>query len=249
MSAFKKLADALTFEVAFNTGSSCIQIKHLEEFLTNTRIRNRRNRLEDCEPPKRLYNSDLIYHYQLGQSTIHPALKFISFYHVLEHYFNIVYTEKMIQKIRDLITKPSFSPKRDIDIEKVIKEVKYNFKVESESNSAKNEIEALKLVIIQFIDLDSLRESLNELDPDVVSYYSNHVVDFSQGTNIDFNDARSLPGKLANRIYKTRNAVIHSKAYEKERYIPFEHESQLIREIPLIQFMAEEVILKTSEVF
>ncbi|MFD2116698.1 hypothetical protein ACFSTH_19985 [Paenibacillus yanchengensis] len=245
---FKNLGNSLTFEVSFNTGITCIQIRYIDELLSNTKIRTRRNRLSDCEAPKRMYESDLIYHYLLGQSSHHLEMKFLSFYHVLEHYFNIVYTKNMVQKIQDLITKPSFSPKRETDIEKLIKEVKNNFKIESESHSAKSEIEALKLVMNQYVDIESLKMCLLDFDTDLLNYYSNNIVEFSQGTQIDFNDLRSLPGKLAQRIYKTRNALIHSKAYEKERYISFEHEGQLLREIPLIQSIAEEIIIKTSKI-
>lgn len=244
---FKKLADSLTFELAYNTGYAITQMKYIEEYPVSLRV-NRRNNLEESEAPKREYNSDLIYHYQLGLSTHHPALKFISFYHILEYYFNIVYTEKMIENVKFLITKPSFSAKRDTDIDRLIKEIRNNFKIEPESNSAKNEIEALKLVLNNYLDLESLITSIKGYDEDLYRYYSSKKVDFSQGVIINFNDVKSAYGNLANRIYKTRNAVIHSKAYERERYIPFEHESQLLKEIPLIQFIAEEIILKTSRI-
>jgi hypothetical protein len=73
-------------------------------------------------------------------------------------------------------------------------------------------------------------------------------VQFSQGSTINFKDDKSVFGNIANRIYKTRNAVMHSKANETERYIPFEHENRLLKEIPLIQSLAEEIIMRTSEI-
>ena len=104
------------------------------------------------------------------------------------------------------------------------------------------------MVLKKFIDLENLVTSIKELDPELITYYSSKKVGFSQGSSINFKDEKSAFGNLANRIYKTRNAVIHSKAYEEERYIPFEHENQLLKEIPLIQLIAEEVILRTSKI-
>ncbi|MBY3618002.1 hypothetical protein HGO21_00425 [Acinetobacter sp. CUI P1] len=244
---FNVFADSITFEIAFNTGFSMTQVKNLEEFSIPKRV-GRRNKIDDCEAPKRKYNRDLIYHYQLGVSTYHPALKFISFYHVLEHFFNIVYLDNMSTRIKKIVTRPDFSPKRDEDIHKLISSIRNGFRIEADSNTAKNEIESLKLVLKKYVDVDSLKNALNEYDSQLVQYYSKTKVSFSQGEIINFNDIKSVYGSLANRIYKTRNAVIHSKAFEKERYVPFEHENQLLKEIPLILFVAEEIILATSEI-
>ena len=60
-----------------------------------------------------------------------------------------------------------------------------------------------------------------------------------------------LPKKIAARIYKTRNALVHHKsntARLKERgiYHPFKDEAELSNEIPLMRFVAEAIIIKTA---
>ena len=61
-----------------------------------------------------------------------------------------------------------------------------------------------------------------------------------------------LPKKLAARIYKTRNALVHNKSNEtrlSERglYKPFKDKEELSKEIPLMRFLAESIIVNSSE--
>ena len=65
------------------------------------------------------------------------------------------------------------------------------------------------------------------------------------------NTSDKLPKKIAARIYKTRNALVHHKsntARLKERgiYHPFKDEAELSNEIPLMRFVAEAIIIKTA---
>lgn len=84
-----------------------------------------------------------------------------------------------------------------------------------------------------------------------LSYYVGNTVHFAKGDKINFYDDSEdkIYDSMANRIYKTRNAVIHSKLDEEDRYIPFRHETELHKEIPLVQGIAEVIIIFTSEIF
>ena len=57
--------------------------------------------------------------------------------------------------------------------------------------------------------------------------------------------------KLAARIYKTRNALVHSKSNESrlnERgvYNPFANSQELTMEIPLMRYISEAIIINSA---
>ena len=53
-------------------------------------------------------------------------------------------------------------------------------------------------------------------------------------------------GLIASRIYKVRNAIVHSKKQTFGAFIPFKHDRALSYEIPLVKCVAEEVIDNNS---
>lgn len=115
------------------------------------------------------------------------------------------------------------------------------------------ELEALELTIKRFVSLEQLHEDLANYRPDLIAYYKSHEISFSNGDAIDLDNYTSdkLPKKIAARIYKTRNALVHHKsntARLKERgiYHPFKDEAELSNEIPLMRFVAEAIIIKTA---
>lgn len=245
---YKTRADAVMFNISFNTGIAITQVKYIDEYFGRPRQGNTRSTFENIEAPKRKYISDLVYHYQMGLGTYHPTLKFISFYHVIEHFFQKVFYEELVNTVRSELTSPRFSVKRDGDINKLIKSIKNRIRLDNESNTAKNENEALLLTLVRYVDLEKLTTALNEMDSNLLDYYTNHNVEFSNGPKINFyQDDDKVYKEIARRIYKTRNAVIHSKSDDSERYIPFKHEGQLLKEIPLLQTIAEEIIISTSK--
>lgn len=247
---FKERTDALLFNIALNTGKSIIPVKYFDDVFDNTRLFNRRSSLQQMESPQRKYISDLVYYYQLGISTHDPSQKFISFYHVIEYFFNKVYSDSLVESVRNDITSPKFSVKRDADINRLIKDIKKKIKIDSETNNIKSEYEALRLTLKKYIDIDKLKYEIVKNDETYIDYYINTVVPFSQGNKVNFqeSDVDKIFNSIANRIYKTRNAVIHSKLNEKSRYIPFRHEAELSKEIPLIKSIAEEIIISTSDI-
>ena len=55
-----------------------------------------------------------------------------------------------------------------------------------------------------------------------------------------------LIGKICNRIYKVRNALVHSKDDEEIKYIPQKDDPHIVVEIELIKYLAQEIIIETS---
>jgi hypothetical protein len=212
------------------------------------RIRRARN-VEELDAPRRSYTSDLVYHYQMGVATDNPATEYLSYYHVAEHFFDEVFNDDLIERVQDTITRPDFSYKNKRNIQRLLKEVTGRIKIRDERVTF-NEQEALRLIIERHVDVDELYQEIKSYDESLLHHYKSNKVSFSDGNvvNLEDPDVPRTVEAIARRIYKTRNAIVHSKEGERGRYIPFRHDRILVREVPLIRFIAESVILSTSEI-
>ncbi len=94
----------------------------------------------------------------------------------------------------------------------------------------------------------SLRDKLEAIQDTLVAYYSANVVSFSGGDpfNLLADDSAEILAQLGRRVYKTRNAVVHSKEGGKPRYRPFRHDQELARELPLMRLLAEEIVINSA---
>jgi len=201
------------------------------------------------DPPRRHYISDLVHHYQLAVGADNPFLEFISYYHVAEHFFETVFNQDLVEKIRNKITQPEFSYKRKKDIGQLIKDISKSLQIRNESITF-SELEALRLTLENYIDFDDLKSKIDEYDPTLLGYYRTTKVQFSGGDEVDLSgkDESLLAKKLASRIYKTRNAIVHSKESDKSKYMPFRDDKILVREVPLLRFIAEQIIIDSSNI-
>ncbi len=245
---FSKLATAFLFNLCYNLDVAIIEVRFLHD-LTRYRFgRIRRGRPEEIEPPRRIYNPDLVYHYQMAISTDSIPLQFLSFYHIIEHFFYDIYHEELLNAIREKITSPDFSYKRKIDLENLVKLISRKIKYKDE-DVLYNEQEALYLTLRKYIRLEVLIDRLRIYDEKLINYYKDNSVPFSQGSSVDFSisDDEKVFKQIADRIYKTRNSIVHSKEGGKPKYMPFRDDRKLLLEIPLLRFIAEEIIINTAE--
>ena len=244
---FSKLATSFLFNLSYNLDIAVIEVRFLHELARSKITRIRRSR--EIEPPCRIYNPDLVYHYQMAISTDSIPLQFLSFYHVIEHFFYDIYHEDLINTIKAKITSPDFSYKRKRDLENLIKLISQKIKYKDEE-LLYNEQEALYLTLKKYVRLDNLIAKLREYDESLIEYYQKNKVSFSKGASINFSlsDTENIFRQIADRIYRTRNSIVHSKEGGKPRYVPFRNDKELTMEIPLIRFIAEEIIINTSKV-
>ena len=122
-------------------------------------------------------------------------------------------------------------------------------KVRDEAIVAFDEKNALLLCLKKYVDISELKNSLNNVDSTLISYYENTSVPFSGGACVDFNKENDVILKqLQDRIYSTRNSLVHSKDGIKSKYVPFRDDNMLIKEVPLLKFISESVILQESKI-
>nr|BFE64973.1 hypothetical protein GCM10020063_094990 [Dactylosporangium thailandense] len=202
------------------------------------------------EAPRRHYVADLVHHYQLGISGDSPMLQYLSYYHVAEHWFENVYQDDLIDRVQALITAPGFSYRRKQDVRSLIRNVTKAVQLRDEELAINNEQAALTLTLNRFVNISDLNDDIRRFDAALPELYASHTVSFSGGDPVDLNstDAQGTLVSLSRRIYKTRNALVHSKEGSKGRFVPFTHDNELAREIPLMRFVAERIIIATSKV-
>ena len=247
---YQTAINSFLFHLAYNLDLAYVPQRFFEEVSRRGRIRRmRRSTAEELDPPRRTYNEDLVNHYILGISTDNPTVQFLSYYHVLEHFFESVFSDDLIEQIKLSITQPGFSYKRKKDVGQLVNTIKKSLQIRSETITF-SESEALRLSLSKYVDIDQLVARLDEYDPSLVDYYSSTEVPFSKGNTVSLrsSDKERTVKDLTRRIYSTRNSLVHSKDGDKARYIPFKDERALVSEIPLMRFISELVILAVSEV-
>ncbi len=249
-SQYSKLTHSFLFHIGYNLDVALVPQRLLEEIARRSRItRMRRSRSEEIDPPRRTYNEDLVQHYLLAVSTDNPVIEYLSYYHVLEHFYEAVFNDDLIESIKNQITDPGFSYKRKKDIGQLVGKIKRSLQIRSETITF-SESEALRLCLLKYVTLSELKSKLSEYDETILDYYKTTKVDFSAGIEVDLTncDEEVVIKKLSQRIYATRNALVHSKDGDKSKYTPFKDDRILVREVPLMRFIAEMVILDESSV-
>ena len=192
--------------------------------------------------------SDVVDYYKLALSSNDAYIKYISFYHVMEYFYDEVFKKKMINDLRDKITNPGFSYKNDDKIYEMAIFIKNRLRMNDESGQG-NELESLKFVLNEYIIIDELKDRISSIDPNAFLYYETNKVAFCNAPIISWKDLQGVYTQMAKRIYFTRNSLVHSKSGKnQERYRPYKDESELQKEIPLVKAIAELIIINSSKI-
>ena len=196
--------------------------------------------------PKKIYNQELVSYYNEAISSSILSHKYLSFYHILEYFYETIFMEDQISKAKEILTDVGFSYKRTKDIAKLIKNIQSKA---VDKDVAINEKAALSLLIQKHIKQEQLKERLVERYEQDFLEELKRKVEFSDGNIIIFSDEdeKQFIDSLTNRIYKTRNAIVHSKesftdGKRNNKYQPIKDDKELFTEIELIQVVAETII-------
>lgn len=249
-SEFEQLVYAFLFNLGYNLDYTILPLRFMDEFTQPYRLgRLRRANFSDVEPPKRIYLNELILHYQKGISSESIDHQFLSFYHVLEHFFEKIYNDDILNSIKTELTKPSFSYKRNKDLSGLISIIQNRLKYKNDEFLL-NEPEALELTLRKFVkDIPYLTKELTTISPTLIDYFKTTDVPFSKGNKVNFENTNvsEIYTNLAKRIYLTRNSIVHSKETDKSKYTPFRDDKDLLTEIYLLRLIAEIVIIENSK--
>ena len=119
---FRSLANSYCFQVSYNVDAALVPIRLLDDVSRRVRIlRVRRAKPDEIDPPRRIYEEDLVRYYLQGVSAESPLMQYLSYYHVAEHFFESIYQDAVVQRVRDKLTQPGFSYNRKRDIRALVK--------------------------------------------------------------------------------------------------------------------------------
>lgn len=242
-------ATAFKFHYMYKQSEPFLEITDIQDM----RILRRQTRMQRREsidtPPQRIYNAEVLDYYALAMESGDPFSSYISFYHVVEHYFDAVFRRKLTDEMRAKITHPDFSYKREDKLYELAKYVKKHMSSDDKSGKG-NEFDSLKYVLVEYVPIDELKARINTLDANAEGYYQNSKVPFVSGkdTKVPWSDDQGVYTKLATRIYETRNALVHSKSEQTtNQYKPYKNKKDLLAEMALIRAVAELVLINTSK--
>lgn len=240
---------AYSFEYMFKSQRALQEYLTIEDIFPIRGVARNRVDITTLEIlPHREYINDVVDYYKLAYASNDPYNKYISFYHVMEYFYDEVFKKKLVEELVDRITRPDFSYKNEDKVYEIATFVKNRIHMNDESGQG-NELESLRFVLKEYVNIDELRRKIKEIDATLENYYQSTKVSFSKAPALSWNDSEGVYTLLAKRIYFTRNSLIHSKSGKnRERYKPYKDEKELQKEIPLMQVVAEMIIINSSRI-
>ena len=247
--SFRNYKTSFSFQFMYRSNLSLVEYSHISEMFHLTRTpRERYNFTQLSTPPLRQYLADVVDYYKLALSSDEPYIKYISFYHIMEYFYDEVFKKKMVSDLRNKITSPDFTYKNDDKVYEIAKFVNNRMRMDSKSGLG-DEAESLKFVLMEYVPIEELRARIGTIDSTAETYYQTSKVVFCNAPSIAWSDVQGVYTQLCKRIYATRNSLIHSKSGRKhELYHPYKDEPILRKEIPLVKAVAELIIINSSSV-
>lgn len=250
ISELRDFAASFEFHIIYKQGVAISEYTDLQEMHSIGNSVIHYSREDISSPPLRLYNKEVLDYYTMAMETRDPFTMYISFYHVVEHYFDAIFRKRLTENIKEKITHPNFSYKSEEKLYDLAKYIKRHMNSDNDSGKG-NEFESLKYVLMEYVPLIELRTQINSMNSNAVVYYQDNLVPFTKSnkTKIAWSNPEGAYTNVATRIYETRNALVHSKSEQaSNQYRPYRNKKDLELEIPLIKAVAELVLINSSEI-
>jgi hypothetical protein len=240
------LIESCLFELAYLSQITC---KIMDEW-PSKKILNKKQ-VENLEStkvinhnlPRGRFNSDLIKYYQLGTSNDIPILQFLVYYQILEYFFIKISEGELHSKIASRLNDPRFKSDEK-NLGKLIQDI-------VDYKRVTDETEMLKQVIKKYVSPSELIDFIQSYEKEIGDkVYSKAHSRFGHEQKVTLEEGHVI-GNVAIIIKTVRNALVHSSDHHErqERFIPFSKSTEIvIREIPLVKFLAEKVIIGSSTV-
>lgn len=245
------IINSFLFDISVNYNSVFRLASDEEEVLGKGGMYYRSNKFTPIKSASnKIYKSALIDQYCMAMTNEDPMMQFIAYYHVLEYFFKTIRTEKARKSLDEVEGLKESSEENDKLKREIIKKLSCDF----ENFIRVPETDSLLLTLENYISIDELKARLEFISASSINHYKSSKVSFSNGSKVDLlsSNEELIYKNLKNRIYKTRNSIVHNKINEDNKdenliYNPFEDEEELKKEIPLMRAIAEQIIIKTAE--
>ena len=105
MNYFQSLVDSFIFNINYNTDVGIRQTYEFEEIYERRKnIKFRNEEFDDINSPKRIYKKELVEQYNMASISDDPFIKYLCYYHILEHFYENVYKEELVRLVREQMT-------------------------------------------------------------------------------------------------------------------------------------------------
>jgi hypothetical protein len=189
-------------------------------------------------------DEELSQRYLRAISASDPFAAYMGYYHVLEYSME----EEWFQALRDRVAAVGGVLERPTGhVRKAAKPAAALLGVGTNTLDW-SEARALHAVLNRYLDVRALAADLDRYLSGAADYFANGTVPFTQVPRLDFGqaDEAALRGHAADRIYRVRCAITHSKE-SGDRYSPYTDELFLGREIPLVRIAAEHRLFPAAD--
>ena len=235
-STLQAIAEAALFNISFALGIGV----GLSTSWERTIYRLGKRRTLDIQFPRKAYKSDLVAYYQLALGSDSSILAYLSLYKILE-YFCVSTAEVTLHKrLKDKLAAPDFSLKQAASLRDIASLVR-------KFDQRTDEQKMLAGVLEHYFMPDEIGSWLSAYEKHEGSYYTSPQTILGVSCCVDLNTDQ-VYSSLARRIYHMRNALVHNKEGDLPRFVPFsEHDEIIIKELPLLMFLTEQLIIKTGQ--
>ena len=231
-----EMAEAAVFHFSYGTGAALI----LPTGWERAYYRLAQRRREAVQFPRRIYNFDLVSYYELALASDSLVLGFLALYKILEHFFSSASERVLHDAMVERLVAPDFSHTKATQLRQLTAAIRRH-------DQKMDERKMLTTVIEHYFKPDDISDWVAKYERDLGKYYTVPQTVFAELFTLDLNPD-GYASSLAKRIYHIRNVVVHNKEGESSRFIPFSgQENVLFQELPIVLFMAEQLIIKSGK--
>lgn len=193
--------------------------------------------------PSANYNKATATFYKIAKSSQFPSQIFLSYYHILEFHFLRVADETVYNAVCSQLNNPSFNSSY-ANVNRLLATIKRNDTTVDEKQMLLSVLRKYtsEEEVIQFIK--NFEESCGEK-----SLSSTKQQIFGETFSVKLEEGHALPNVSA-ILKHIRNALVHSSDHysREDCFVPMsESEDLVVKYIPLIQYLSEQVIFSTAE--
>lgn len=242
--ALKKLANSFLYELnsSFGEAFTTVEVSVYDLFRSNQHYGPIRKKYDEISAPAKIYDEEVLSYYQRAISTNNIEFQFLSFYQIIEYFFDKYFGDAMSLELLKQHNKTPLHISDDKCRLEIIEIIIMKYKKQNERESLKSVLKA------NICSKEDFKNRVNAVDDTLLDNLKNPWPGFIDFVSFDY-DSLSLEGivsALSNRIYRIRNEVTHRKS-KQTKYIPQKHERYLLSETRLIQIIVESIIENNGE--
>ncbi|RMG86435.1 MAG: hypothetical protein D6712_07505 [Chloroflexi bacterium] len=190
--------------------------------------------------PRRVYDEAILPYYQLALSSDSAIYAYLLFYNILEYFYLEVAETELHQHLIDRLLDPTFSHRRVTQLRALASVVrKHDAELDDE--------QILADVLNEHLLADTLITWIEHYEAENGHYYTERQRLFGRSFTLKLEE-ESIMAQIAKRLYHLRRVLAHNVEGGSRQFVPFsDQEDVLVKELPLIRYITEQLIIKTGK--